>query len=320
MDVVHETMRKLRGSADVQSVQGQGSTFTLALPLTLAIRQVLLLRVQGEMLALPLDNVERTVEVGLHQLNDVADRQILEGPHGPFPLIQLDCVLGGATPQVHHTANRHVICVEVHGNRYGLVCDGLEGKQEIVVKSLGDILVNVPCAAGATLVGEKVVIILDLPALIARWKGEVTSQPHAVESPRQDLARFKVLIVEDSAPTRALLSDLYRQLGFAVTEATDGEQALALAQEKPFDLVSTDARMPHMDGYTLARRLRKNPLSKHTPILMISARGERVDKVRGFDAGVDGYLVKPIDAAKLADVVSRLIDQQKPTAEQENTP
>jgi two-component system chemotaxis sensor kinase CheA len=314
MDVVHDAMRKLRGSADVTSVPGASTTFTLSLPLTLAIRQVLLMRVAGELLALPLDNVERTVDIEPHQVREVADRQVLEEASGPLPLVWLEEALGLGPMRSAERRPRNVVCVEVLGRRYGLVCDSLEGKREIVVKTLGDILVRAECAAGGTLVGNRVVIILDLPAVVSRWQGSARSglaRRQAVHQTSDAPAARRVLVAEDSPPARQLLCDLFRKLGFAVVEAADGEQALFELERHHFDLISTDARMPHMDGYELTRRLRHEPRTKNTPVLMISARGERVDKVRGFDAGVDAYLVKPTDAAELAEAVSRLLKTSK---------
>lgn len=318
MDVVHETVRRLRGSIEVTSTHGAGTTLSMALPLTLAIRQVLLMQVGGELFALPLDHVERTLELDLDSVSWVGNGPVMQGEAGPLPLLDVSSILGYTLASEKKEREQKVVCVQLFAKSYGLVCDGLEGRHEIVVKTLGDLLVQVPCAVGATLVGERVVIILDLPALINRWEsGSTRAQPPG-RSPSRKTRGRRVLLVEDSPPTRSIIRDQFKTLGFEVLEASDGQKALEIASEEPLDLVSTDARMPHMDGYALAKSLRKRPKTRSIPILMISARDERIDKVRGFDAGIDLYLVKPTDITHLSEAVERLFQVPHKTPEEES--
>ena len=97
-----------------------------------------------------------------------------------------------------------------------------------------------------------------------------------------------------------------RQLPRAVfVPARDGAEGLALAERQDFDLVSTDVMMPNLDGYELTRALRASPRHRDTPIIMVTGRGERIDRVRGFDAGVDEYITKPHDRQDLLGAVAR---------------
>jgi len=309
MDVVNETVRRLRGSIDITSIQGKGTTMTMALPLTLAIRQILLMQVSGELIALPLDNVVRTLDLNEADVNKIGENMILESDESSFPLIDPSTLLGYANET--NTADKQIVCIKLLGKRYGIICDGVRGQHEIVVKTLGDLLHNVPCAAGATLVGEQVVIILDAPALIKRWeKNDSTGfvrGPTSIPTPIEKQEQRRVLIAEDSPPARALIKQQFEALGFSVKEAVDGQEALVLAKSEFFHLISTDARMPHMDGYELAKNLRSYEKTKSIPILMVSALGERIDKVRGFDAGIDMYLVKPTELPQLHEAVSKLL-------------
>ena len=85
------------------------------------------------------------------------------------------------------------------------------------------------------------------------------------------------------------------------------EHGLETARTKRFDLVSTDVVMPRMDGYELTRALRATPEYANTPIVMVTSRGERIDRVRGFDAGVDEYITKPHDRQLLLRAVRKLL-------------
>ena len=103
------------------------------------------------------------------------------------------------------------------------------------------------------------------------------------------------------------LRRIVAEAGFDVTVAVDGQAGLELCQARQFDLVSTDVMMPRMDGYELTRALRARPSYADTPIVMVTSRGERIDRVRGFDAGVDEYITKPHDRQLLLRAIKKLL-------------
>jgi chemotaxis protein histidine kinase CheA/ActR/RegA family two-component response regulator len=311
MDIVRETLARLKGTVEVSSQPGRGATFTLKLPLTLAIIQVLLVRAGGELLALPIDRVSRTLEIPRAEVRRLTDRATfrMETRDGAvdIALMPLGETLGlPGTDEREPDAPLLVVLVELHGERFGLVVDRFEGKREIVIKGMGTILEEVPCAAGATLVGDRVVLIVDVPQAISfglRARTAPMQKPSA--SATASASAKKILLVEDSDVIRRSLARMLREAGYDVVEARDGAEALELAGRQKFDLVSTDVQMPNVDGYELTRRLRARPDFRSTPILMVTARAERIDRVRGFDAGVDEYIVKPLDRAELLRAVSR---------------
>jgi two-component system chemotaxis sensor kinase CheA len=311
MDVVRQTIvTRLKGTIDIESTPGAGSTFTLRLPLTLAIIQVLLARAGGEVFAIPLDPVVRTFTARRDDIQWISDRETIAVRDRQVPLIRLADVLElEAEPFVDDTL--HVILTEVGSDVYGLACDHLLGKKEIVIKSLGDLLQNVPCAGGATLLGDRCAIILDVPAVISRALARGAPARRATSrQPASDAADAEaphVLIVEDSDTVRESLRRLLVGAGFRVTVASDGVEGLEACRRTRFALVSTDVMMPRMDGYELTRALRASTEYRDTPIVMVTSRGERIDRVRGFDAGVDEYITKPHDRALLVRVVKKLL-------------
>jgi two-component system chemotaxis sensor kinase CheA len=311
MDAVRQTIvARLKGTIEVQSTPGQGSAFVLKLPLTLAIIQVIIARAGGETFAIPLDVVRRVLVIQPGDVALIGDREVcvVRGQH--VPLIRLDAVLeldgGGGDGAlqlivVQHAGPGHEV--------YALVCDHLVGKREIVIKSLGPLLAGVPCAAGATLLGDRVALILDVPAILRRALD--ASRRPARPAPRRRSTDPRggahILLVEDSDTVRESLRRLLADEGYAVTVAVDGQHGLELATTRRFDLISTDVVMPRLDGYELTRRLRAMPGYADTPILMVTSMGERIDRVRGFDAGVDEYITKPHDRALLLRAVRKLL-------------
>ncbi len=305
LDVVRQTIvSRLKGTIDVESTPGQGSAFVLKLPLTLAIIQVIVARAGGETFAIPLDVVQRVFTIKRDEVELVGDREVclVRGKH--VPLIRLDAVLeldGG------DDADLQLVLVDIGGRSYALACDHLLGKREIVIKSLGKLLAAVPCVAGATLLGDRVALILDIPALVARALDAPDGVPARRARKPQVSGSTQILLVEDSDTVRESLRRMLVDAGYVVTVATDGQHGLELATARRYDLVSTDVMMPRMDGYELTRALRAMPQYADIPIVMVTSMGERIDRVRGFDAGVDEYITKPHDRTQLLRAVKKLL-------------
>jgi chemotaxis protein histidine kinase CheA/ActR/RegA family two-component response regulator len=317
MDAVRQTIvTKLKGTIEIESTPGKGSAFVLELPLTLAIIQVILARASGETFAIPLDLVMRVLAVPAAEVQLIADREVVVVRGRHVPLIRLDHVL--ELDGAGDGAELQLVLVEHGAHVYALVFEQLLGKREIVIKSLGQMLANVPCVAGATLLGDRVALILDVPAILTRALAQPARTPTGRDAAPADApakargagsvaASTQILLVEDSDIIREALRRLLADAGYLVTVAIDGQHGLELAKSKRFDLVSTDVVMPRMDGYELTRALRATAEYANVPIVMVTSKGERIDRVRGFDAGVDEYITKPHDRQVLLRVVRKLL-------------
>jgi CheY-like chemotaxis protein len=109
----------------------------------------------------------------------------------------------------------------------------------------------------------------------------------------------KILVVDDDVDTLRLVGLMLQRQGYQIIAASNGHQALSMAQGENPDLVLLDIMMPDMDGYQVARELRNHPITSTTPIIMFTAKSQLDDKVAGFDAGVDDYLTKPTQPREL---------------------
>ncbi|RMD61551.1 MAG: phosphate regulon transcriptional regulatory protein PhoB [Alphaproteobacteria bacterium] len=128
----------------------------------------------------------------------------------------------------------------------------------------------------------------------------------------------RILVVEDEAALVTLLRYNLEREGFAVSEAGDGEEALIRAKEEAPDLVILDWMLPVLSGIEVCRRLRRDPQTRAVPILILTARGEEADKVRGFNCGADDYVTKPFSPAELIARIRALLRRAnaRATAEQ----
>jgi DNA-binding response OmpR family regulator len=110
---------------------------------------------------------------------------------------------------------------------------------------------------------------------------------------------MRVLIAEDSTVARKLLERNLQQLGYEVVATEDGAQAWAAYQQAPTPIVITDWEMPHMNGVELCRAIRQHPTEHYTYLMMLTARGQKEDKLQALEAGADAFLNKPLDIAEL---------------------
>ena len=119
--------------------------------------------------------------------------------------------------------------------------------------------------------------------------------------------KIKVMIVDDSASIRQMVSFTLKSAGYEVLDAVDGQDGLEKANAHAVDLMLTDQNMPRMDGLTLIKNLRGMPQYAKTPILMLTTESSDAMKAQGRAAGATGWLVKPFDPQRLIDVVRKVI-------------
>jgi len=122
----------------------------------------------------------------------------------------------------------------------------------------------------------------------------------------------RVLIVEDEPDIRALVVHHLKREGYQVSAASSGEEALRQVQAAPPDLVLLDLMMPAMDGLEVCRRLRQDPATAMLPIVMLTAKGDEVDRVLGLEIGADDYVVKPFSPKELLARVRAVLRRSRP--------
>jgi putative two-component system response regulator len=127
----------------------------------------------------------------------------------------------------------------------------------------------------------------------------------------------KILVVDDDEANRELLESVLELTGFSVTSAADGRQALIEFERTSPDLVLLDVQMPNVDGFEVCRRLKSNPGTRLTPIVLVTALSATEDRIRGLEAGADDFLIKPVDRSELLARVRSLLSLKAFTDELE---
>ena len=308
MDVVKTEVGEIGGRIEIQSQLGQGTTFRLYLPLTLAVTQTLLVRVGTHLYAVPSTMIEQVKEMKEKVLASVREKGEVEWQGIRYPFHFLPHLLGDmeAVPEAHR--QYWVLLLRSGSQRVGVLVDELKGNQEVVVKNIGAQLARVVGIAGATVLGDgKVVLILNPVALASRTtvSSVHTAVPSMLPPVITEVARLPtVMVVDDSLTVRKITSRLLMREGYQVILAKDGVDALEQLVEVTPDVILSDIEMPRMDGFDLVRNMRADARLRSLPVVMITSR--TADKHRNYalEIGANHYLGKPYDEAELLGIVA----------------
>lgn len=313
MDVVKTNIEKLNGIIDIESEVGKGTVMKLKIPLTLAIIQSLLVGTQEEFYAIPLASVLETVRVPIDDIYTIDGKNVLRLRDEVLSLVRLSDVFG--VNKVFDGGDQtYVVIIGVAEAKLGIIVDTLVGQEEIVIKSMGDYLQNIPGIAGATIRGDgRVTLIIDVAAMMEMAKdikvnirAEMDAEAKNVKEKPSD---YKVLIVDDSKMDRTIMQKSLEPTGVTIIEATNGVEALNIIKsgEHAFDAILIDIEMPRMDGYTLAGEIRKYSKYRNLPLIAVTSRTSKTDRLRGVEVGMTEYITKPYSSEYLENVVRKNI-------------
>jgi chemotaxis protein histidine kinase CheA len=312
LDIVRRDITNLKGRVILDTQENRETKFTLVLPLTIAIIQVLLVKVQNMIFALPMLPITESAKVNMDDVSTIGGRMAIHFREHTVPLVRLDEVLE-LPPAGDEKGKRKnemlVVMATSLDRRVGFIVDEIVGEEELFIKSLGKHLGRVKNVSGAIILptGE-VVVVLDIADLIAHSSlslSVVTGNKRAPELRRKEK---RILIVEDAFSTRELEKTILETRGYLVDTAVDGLDALDRMIGTHYDLIVSDIEMPRMDGFELCRTLKNNEGYKDIPVVMVTALQKEEDKRRGIEVGAAAYIVKSaFEQSNLLDTIERLV-------------
>jgi chemosensory pili system protein ChpA (sensor histidine kinase/response regulator) len=318
MDVVATEIKRLGGALHMETKAGEGTVFTVRLPLTLAISHALVVRTDEEYYALPLPTVEGVLRLSKAEVSRHLGREggLFEYGGQKYRFQHLASFVGlDPAPLPGQDVTIPVVLVRAGEHSTGLVADELVGSREIVVKSVGPQISSIRGISGATILGDgRIVIILDIGALV---RGEWRARAMAPAPPKErGERRTFALVVDDSITVRRVTQRLLERNGMRVMTARDGMDAVALLQDNVPDVILLDIEMPRMDGYEVAAHVRNDPRLKDVPIIMVTSRVGEKHRARAIELGVDDYLGKPYQEAQLLDAIAPLVERRRAAVRQ----
>ncbi len=314
MDVVKTNIEKLNGIIEIDSEVGVGTTQKLKIPLTLAIIQALLVGVQEEYYAIPLSSVLETVRISHDEIYTVDGKSVLRLRDEVLSLVRLSDIFK-VDAILESNSDVYVVIIGLADQKIGVIVDYLIGQEEVVIKSLGYYLKNTRGIAGATVRGDgKITLIVDVGAMMDMAKSikvNITNLMNESENTKSknSPSDYIVLAIDDSSTDRAIIRKCLKPLGITLLEATNGLEGLEMLKngDKIPDAILVDIEMPKMDGYTFASEVRKYNKFKNLPLIAVTSRVTKTDRMRGVESGMTEYITKPYSGEYLATVVKRSI-------------
>jgi two-component system, chemotaxis family, sensor histidine kinase and response regulator WspE len=296
LDVVRNMIQEVRGTVNVTSRPGHGTTFHLQLPLTLSVLRTLLVEIAREPYAFPLARVDRVLVVSRDRIELIEDRQYFPFDGQNIGLVPASQPLGLESCSAE-SEELPVVVVSDRLNQYGIVVDCLLGEYELVVRPLDPRLGKVPdiSAAGVKEDGSPVLII-DVDDLVRSIDNTLRGgRINKIDHVSLDVGgrRVKrVLVVDDSITVREVERRLLANKGYEVDVAVDGMDGWNGVRNGTYDLVVSDIDMPRMNGIEMVRNIKSDPALKHLPVIIVSYKDREEDRLTGMEAGASAYLTK----------------------------
>jgi chemotaxis protein histidine kinase CheA len=291
--LVREAVARLGGEIKVSSIRGKGTTFTLRLPLSTALAQAMLFKVDGQVYAIPSVHVIDTTQVDAHATSATVH-------HDVVPVLRLEQLLGHGAA----TDRKPAIVVSFAGKTLVCTFDKIVGSREIIIRPLGPLLAPLTLYAGATISGSgKVQLILDPAQLVRRAYPDAIA---ALADPglAPGVLAGRALVVDDSRAIREAMTSMLGSEGWIVDVAENGARALQMTGQLHYNLVVTDLEMPELGGFELIARLREDERFKATPIVIITSRSNPEHRRRARELGVRALVAKPLTRRKLLEALA----------------
>lgn len=313
MDVVRSEITGIGGRIESATIHGKGTTFTIYLPLTLAVTQAVLVRGGENTFAISSAMVEQVLRIKPDTLSGFYERGAIESQGHTYPLHYLQHLLGPDHTAAQLQSYNSVLLLRSGIQRAAVHIDEMIRNQEIIVKNINPQLARVPGIAGATVLGDgKIVLILN-PVQLAQHARAVASPAVSQPVMSKPLARA-VMVVDDSLTVRKITSRLLEREGYHVLTAKDGVDALEQLKETLPDVMLVDIEMPRMDGFDLTRNIRHDPRTAAIPIIIISSRTAEKHRSHAEQLGVNAFLGKPYHEAELLQLIAQFMGEKQQRA------
>jgi len=325
MDVVRSEMSAFGGRIAINSEAGRGTRFTLNLPLTLAVTQVVLATVGGRRYAIPAGMVEHVRRVRPEDVAEAIAAGMIDMPGAGEVALRAMAQLLGEDMTLHQGRQVPVVLLRSGDDRMAVAADEVSTNQEVVVKNVGPQVSRLAGIIGATILGNgEIVLILNPVQLIVRApepprlshtttavpKEEVRAPDTEGETGVTLAAAPLVMVVDDSLTVRRVTQRLLERSGYEVMLAKDGVDALRQLQDVRPDVMLVDIEMPRMDGFDLTRHVRGTELTRSIPIVMITSRTADKHRRMAMELGVNAYLGKPYQDDELLALIRSYVKER----------
>lgn len=288
LDVVRTNMEKIKGRIHIKSVEGQGCSFELTIPLSLATQQGLFVHTGDMKLMIPSHCIVEVLDADPEAFTTLQNQAFVSMYGRLIPVYYLSSITGTSKKEDAHS----LIIVEYLETRIGIIVDSIDQYENVVVNPLPKILEKMEALQGVVYDENYAIIpILNISDVIRRLKGLLAYDVKKYQSNNRKKVNT-VLIADDSPTTRQIEQTIFETSGYKVVTAVDGIEALEKLRTLQIDAVITDIKMPRMDGYVLLENIRRMEDHEKTPVIVVSGVYDPETKEKFFAAGAQAFIVK----------------------------
>jgi len=298
MDSVKSNIERMKGSINIRTKAGEGTVFTIAVPLSLAALMGFPISSGAMKFIIPANFVDTVMLVDVKDIITVVDRPSIKYNGRIIKLFYLHHILKISEPEKDQNSSSNendsifVAIVQAYEETVAIAVNKISSMRQVILKNLPAFMGNIDIFSGVVLSEDyEMIPALHIPTVIrrARRTKTIDMKKRHVDYER---SRKSILVADDSAPTRDVMRDILEARGYKVDTVKDGSEALTAAKNFHYDLVCTDINMPNMDGFMLTENLRKNEQLKNIPIIIISSRSDEKDQNRAAMLGANRMIIK----------------------------
>jgi two-component system, chemotaxis family, sensor histidine kinase and response regulator PixL len=323
LDIVKEQIESTKGTVSIDSQVGQGTTFTLCIPLTLTIAQLMVCQVGNAVYAFPADSIQKIVVPTPNQLSQQADRQVFHWQNLTIPVYKLTDLLTYSIPvperTISHTLKSSadnpadwlppLLLIRRANRIIALEIDRLITEQELTIKPFGKAIKPPSYSYGCTILGDGIILpVLDphtlIQVLIDRPLCPLQTVPATLATSSKS-----ILVVDDSITTRQSLCLTLEKFGYRSFQAKDGQEALQILRQKASEiaLVVCDVEMPIMNGFEFLNVYRQDKNITHIPVVMLTSRSNIKHRQFATHLGAVDYFIKPYVEQEFMSSIDKII-------------
>lgn len=324
LDMVRSEMQALKGTISVSSVAGQGTTFTLSLPMAFSITRLMICQERGATYAFPINTVQQVVVPQPHQLIQSSGQQMVlcwpsDQGEQMIPVQPLSGLFhdshSNSLPEITSPQSA-IILLRSGEDLWGLLVDQVLGEQELVIRPLGSACTPPPYVYGCSMLSDRQMALVIDPILLQKSRSPQaapvatdTALTPPIHPPTAPPPTAHILLIEDSLTVRHNLARTLQEKGYRVSQAGDGLEGFAFLQQSPdVHLIISDIEMPRMNGFEFLSQLRKTPVMESLPVVLLTSRSSSKYRQFADNLGANAFINKPYSTEVLLPLLANLIN------------
>ena len=324
LDVVRSQLQAVKGTVEVDSSPGKGTTFTLSLPLSLTIAKLLVCSVGTTLLALPVASVQEIIPSTSIKTKKIGEQKVISWRDDLLPVYRLSDLLEYGYPTLTNQnstlANGSaMLVIRSEKSNFAIEVEDFGTEQEMVIKPITGVVTPPNYVYGCTVMGNgNLIPAIDAVALLAYSKQKQNKDKNTVKpaiATYQNISTSShvptVLVVDDSAMMRKTLALTLQKVGYRVLQARDGQEAIELlGQNSAFDLIVSDLEMPKLNGFEFLNQLRQDPELSEIPVVMLTTRSNNKHRQLALHLGASAYMSKPYIEQEFLEVLRTTVNSK----------